>query len=55
MGHVGGYEDAGATTYRVVAILDKLTSPICRRMNNTVFSVAKAVALRDRLIDTVNP
>ena len=55
LGHVGGYEDAGATTYRIVAILDKLTSPICRRMNDTVFSVSKAVALRDSIINTTKP
>lgn len=55
LGHVGGYVDAGAKYYRIVAILDKLTSPICRRMNNTVFPVAKAVSQRDRIIETVNP
>lgn len=55
MGHVGGYVDAGAKTYRVVAIRDKLTSPICKRMHNTVFPVKRAIDYRDRMINTVRP
>ena len=55
MGDVSGLEFAGAVRYEFVAILDKLTSDVCREMNGKIFEVARAVKQRDRIIDAVSP
>ena len=54
-GHVGGYEFAGTEYYRIVAIIDDLTSPICLKMHNTVYPAKRAVQLRDAIMDIPTP
>lgn len=55
MGQVEGYVEAGATRYRIVAIIDDITSPICRKMNGKVFTVDRAVQQRNRLSEADTP
>lgn len=54
LGQVGGYVEAGASVYRISAIIDKLTSEICLGMNGKEFTVERAVNLRDDLIASEN-
>lgn len=54
-GQVEGLVRAGATHYRIVAVLDHRTSPVCRVMHGKTFAVAQAVKLRDRLMAAKDP
>lgn len=42
------YHDAGITHYRVLAVMDERTSPVCAALDGTVFSVADQVEREER-------
>lgn len=54
-GHTEGYVKAEIQKYRVAAVMDDRTSPICREMNGKEFKTTKAVELRDRLLEATDP
>jgi SPP1 gp7 family putative phage head morphogenesis protein len=54
-GIMQGFEDAGIESYRIVAVMDERTSPICRKMNNTVISVKQGIAHRNALMAAETP
>lgn len=54
-GLVGGFEEAGIEALRVVAVMDERTSDICRRLNNTIIPIGKAVGQRRKLIMMSDP
>lgn len=45
IGQIGGFEDAGIETFQVEAVLDEVTTDVCRFMHGKTFSVAKARAI----------
>lgn len=55
LGAVEGYVKAGIEQYEIRAILDHRTTDICREMHGRVFSVEKAVAMRDALLAAKSP
>ena len=55
MGRVEGYVKAGIVRYEWVSVMDDRTSPICIEMNGRVFEVAKAVDIRDAIINADSP
>ncbi|MEM7494930.1 MAG: minor capsid protein [Myxococcota bacterium] len=42
------YHDAGITRYRILAVMDERTSPVCAALNGTVFSVADQLEREER-------
>ncbi len=54
-GSVSGYETGGIQRFQVLAHIDSRTSDICREMNGRIIEVAKAVELRDSLLDAATP
>ncbi len=54
-GHTEAYVKAGIQYLKVVAVLDRRTSKICRTMHGRIIPVKQAVALRDALIRAKNP
>lgn len=51
IGHITGYEKAGAVAYEIVAVMDERTSDICAALNGKVFPLEQAVAVRDAILD----
>lgn len=49
------YQDAGIETYEFVAVMDEVTSDICRFLDGHIFSVDKASDVLERLIELDNP
>ena len=49
------YEDAGVEAYELVAVLDEVTTDICRFMDGKVFHVSAARGLIDKLNDMPDP
>lgn len=54
-GALSAMTDAGATVYEYVNPLDERTSPVCRRLDGTQFTVRSSVDLRDRLLVVDDP
>lgn len=49
---INSFQEAGVITYKFVAVLDQVTTDICRYMDGRTFSTAEAAA-RQRQIETV--
>lgn len=54
-GAVSGMEEAGLTTFEVMAMGDERTCPICREMNGRVFSVAESRKVIDSVLALDDP
>jgi hypothetical protein len=54
-GNIESFVQAGAKTYRFVAMMDYLTSRTCQHLNGKVWTVKAAVELRDRMIAATDP
>jgi SPP1 gp7 family putative phage head morphogenesis protein len=52
---IGAYEDAEIESYRVVAVIDEVTTDICRFMDGRVFKVSDARRVLDSLMDLADP
>ena len=48
-GQVSAYRDAGISRYRIVAVLDEVTTDICRFLHGRTFSVARAIEQFDEV------
>ena len=48
-GQVSAYRDAGIERYRIVAVLDEVTTDICRFLHGRTFSVTRAIEQFDRV------
>lgn len=53
--HVHALEEAGIEAYRYDAVLDEVTSDICRFMHGKVFNVGKAVKRQQRVLELEEP
>lgn len=54
-GRTEAYVKADVKEYKIVAVIDRRTSKICREMDGRIIPVDKAVELRDRLMSAKNP
>jgi hypothetical protein len=45
LAQLSAYAEAAITQYRIVAVLDEVTTPICRFLDGKVFSVSRGLAL----------
>ena len=54
-GQVAGLDEAGFESYRISAVMDDRTTPICRTMNGTKFSISKGKALATYLMTANDP
>lgn len=55
LGHVTGYEKAGISYYQISAVLDDVTSEICREMHGKIFPVSKGIEFRDEILSLTDP
>jgi hypothetical protein len=51
MAKISAYSDAGLTRYRLRAVIDDRTSPVCIRLNGQVFEIADAEKQIDKMLD----
>ena len=54
-GRIEGFVKAGIDQYQIDAVIDRVTSDICRFMDGKTFQVADAVSLRDDIISADEP
>lgn len=52
---INSFEDAGITAFEVVAVLDEVTTDICRFMDGRIFEVAQAATLLKALNELEDP
>lgn len=52
---ISSYEEAGIQTYEIVAVIDEVTTDICRFMDGKVFEVSAARGLLDSLQELDDP
>lgn len=55
IGGVNSLVAADVKSYRILAMLDERTCPVCRVMDGKVFTISHAVELRDRLLQATSP
>ncbi len=46
---LSAYAEAAITSYRIVAVLDEVTTPTCRFLDGKTFSVSRGLELFDRV------
>jgi hypothetical protein len=54
-GRTEGYVKARVVSFKIVAVIDKRTSKICRYMHNRIIKVSDAVEQRNALMNAKNP
>lgn len=55
MGTVSGFIVAGVSTFEFVAMMDERTSPICRDLDGTIYTIEHAKKHVDAILETNNP
>ncbi|HHV62107.1 MAG TPA: hypothetical protein GXX51_05655 [Firmicutes bacterium] len=55
IGGVNSLIAADVKSYRILAMMDERSCPVCRAMDGKVFTISHAVKLRDKLLQAMNP